>query len=353
MVVIDSSMFRQIISVVISMLVLTCCARQQDLDIQRISFSDYSSVPFGQHLDKMIVVPLSDNGMDDYMFSGFDKVICKNNNIYILDQLNRKIVIFNHAGNPIMSFSRRGRGPEEYLQITDFDVSEDGSILILDGQKDILIKYDKEGRFVNATPLLWQVNALKYLRGDRILLNIAPWDKTRDSKGSLIVANSDIKELYRLKLDNSNKDSNYALPAQIFNECGKDVLYHEPIDDLIYEITADGQLSKAYHVDLGIKAVPENLRNDIERHREEIRSYQTLVKAVYLDSALFIGSLLSKGMSDFVIDIERNICYEVDSASFVMLGVSGGYVVYKVMSDISSSDVYAPSLAMLPISEFI
>lgn len=177
------------------------------MDIQRIPFSDYSSVLFDQHIDKMIVVPLSDNWINDYMFSGFDNVICKNSNIYILDQRNRKIVIFNHAGEPIMNLSRRGRGPEEYLQITDFDVSDDGSILILDGQKVVLIKYDKEGCFVE----------------------YCSWDKTRDSKGSLIIANSDIEELYRLKLDNSNKDSNYALPAQIFNECNEFVLFHGPL----------------------------------------------------------------------------------------------------------------------------
>lgn len=33
--------------------------------------------------------------------------------------------------------NRRGRGSEEYLQVSDFDVDVEGGIWVLDGQKDV------------------------------------------------------------------------------------------------------------------------------------------------------------------------------------------------------------------------
>lgn len=33
--------------------------------------------------------------------------------------------------------NRRGRGSEEYLQVSDFDVDDEGGIWVLDGQKDV------------------------------------------------------------------------------------------------------------------------------------------------------------------------------------------------------------------------
>ena len=71
----------------------------------------------------------------DYLFAEADKVIYRNGQLYIMDWISRKIVSFKEDGQPGTVLHKRGRGPGEYLQISDFDIDDDIQLLSMCAQK--------------------------------------------------------------------------------------------------------------------------------------------------------------------------------------------------------------------------
>ena len=75
--------------------------------------------------------------------------------IYVSDN-KYTISIFSEDGKFIKKFSRVGRGPEEYVDISTFQVNDtDGGIEILD-RSGRIIRYDAEGNFIEVIDKLYQ-----------------------------------------------------------------------------------------------------------------------------------------------------------------------------------------------------
>ena len=85
-------------------------------DYQEDNF-DWKSV-FEQDLH---LVELTDTSKE-YSFTEISKLVFKKDKFYISDWATRRIIVLDLNGNPVFVLNRRGRGPEEYLQVTDFDV---------------------------------------------------------------------------------------------------------------------------------------------------------------------------------------------------------------------------------------
>ena len=107
-------------------------------------------------------------------FSEINKLVMKNGNIYIGDFRNHKIVVFDLAGNFKFAIDRKGRGPQEYLEIKNFAV-DDHSIYVIDNYRHILYVYDsRSGKYLNKKKLpvvVWDVECFD--NGD-FLFAVAP-----------------------------------------------------------------------------------------------------------------------------------------------------------------------------------
>ena len=58
-----------------------------------------------------------------------NKIVTTDNSIYILN--NNVILCFDIDGKFLFKLDKQGRGPEEYMYISDFDVSSDNKILTI------------------------------------------------------------------------------------------------------------------------------------------------------------------------------------------------------------------------------
>jgi len=74
--------------------------------------------------------------------------IDRKGNIYLRDITTQQLLVFDHSGNFIRAFSAKGMGPQEYFQISDFQVSED-KVIILDTSINKIIEFDHSGEFMN------------------------------------------------------------------------------------------------------------------------------------------------------------------------------------------------------------
>lgn len=80
--------------------------------------------------------------------------------IYVADA-NGKIAIFDDRGEYINSFNRRGRGPQEYNNITDIIVDENGNIRVLSRNGQVFI-YGESGEFLGKETLNKRENRTSY-----------------------------------------------------------------------------------------------------------------------------------------------------------------------------------------------
>ena len=76
-----------------------------------------------------------------------NKVFFKHNRFYILDQMQKSIIVFDENGKFIFRFNASGKGPGEYLEIASTTITEH-NIIIADNILMKLFYYDLNGKFI-------------------------------------------------------------------------------------------------------------------------------------------------------------------------------------------------------------
>jgi len=77
----------------------------------------------------------------------YSKIITTENNIYILDRRNSVIYSFNKEGKYLEKLCTLGRGPQDYLELSDFIVSQE-TIVVLDRIEKKILTYDLNFNFI-------------------------------------------------------------------------------------------------------------------------------------------------------------------------------------------------------------
>lgn len=89
------------------------------------------------------LVPLQADGM----VSSVDKVCMMDSLIYVLDQKQMALFIFNKEGYLRHTLKKLGRASGEYLSLDDFIVDEQGNIYLFDSSTQRITCYDAEGHY--------------------------------------------------------------------------------------------------------------------------------------------------------------------------------------------------------------
>lgn len=148
--------------------------------------------------------------------------------------------------------NRQGAGPEEYLRLSDFDISPDRKrISILDTRKKEILEYDFRGNLHRRNKLdNWYIG-IKYLNDSLYLLY----------SGNQISGNNNMKfSTYNIKTS-SVIDSFYPISVQKskylhihsannFSSFKNELLFCELYNDTIYTVTPSGY-APLYYLDFG------------------------------------------------------------------------------------------------------
>lgn len=321
------------------------CTNEEDILLESIRLEDYERQSFDKYLssqdDRYFEILLDDKGEKNFMISNIDKLICHDGHIYVLDWINRKIVVFDMNGQRKFVMSRRGRGPGEYLQISDFDIDDQGNIIVFDGQQDCFLRYDHEGRWIDTYRSAYQVNAIKSTDKGIYFIGLAPWNNYK-YKGHKILTFDQMNNIRNasLKYDKA-VDPNYTFTSPIFHECDTVILYHQPIDDFVVVFNRKGKIIKKYFIDFGLNRVPDVIRSNIQINREKLKEYSFLVKSIYIDNEKIIGSLMEDKINDFIIDRKRKVMYVQESGEakeWFTVGISNGYIFFQNTQEIYNKE---------------
>jgi hypothetical protein len=237
--------------------------------------------------DRVEIIPLETN--DKSLIKYITKLVCYNNNLYIFDYNLSKILAFNHSGKYLFSIDDQGGGPEQYKLVSDFDIDTDSNKILLVSPIDSkLHEYDMNGNFIRKYNLPESRNGaykhIKYLNSDMI----AFW--TFD---------------YNNRLKFYSKSKNH-----LVNECfpETDNFYERistplfpygnymarPVDNNIYEMSADGKLSVAYtwdfgklNIDLDKLVIPPVKKRNDARTKKILLEYMEKVRTSEIINYIF------------------------------------------------------------------
>jgi hypothetical protein len=245
-------------SIIISLVLFSCEFKRNELNtpsnLLSISFDiDKAKETSIEDLCNDIeLIPLENN--ENASLTGFHtiKIIPFNNDLYVLDgQLKQEILIFNKQGKYLRKINKTGRGPGEYINISDFDINPKSSNVEILQANGILYTYDLNGNFINTTQINSDsIRAFHYLAS--ISEDIVVFYTSTISKRVSFFSKKKKKIIRRTHIvpNECLINTNLAVGRSPFQRYGGNVYFHEPFSNIIYIVTND-QLIEYIEWDFG------------------------------------------------------------------------------------------------------
>jgi hypothetical protein len=278
-------------------------ADKPDGETEVIDFASFSEIevekfPKAIVREKMYINLDASN--DELLFSKIDRVKIINDRIYILGSQGirmKALLVFDRTGTGIGAVGRRGQGPEEYIQISSFDVNERGDIFFIDGtlDKDRVFVFDRNLQFVSVRRLPFEADIIKCLPGDRLLFGLASWNEGQNAPMKLAVTDRDLNTEQAYVEYGEYIDINNWLSDCFFIDVDGRIQYNKHIDNNVYEISPEGALVKTYRFDFGKKNMPDIYKKDIETNLMEIEKHRCLLNFTAITDRYILGTLYDQG----------------------------------------------------------
>ncbi len=186
-----------------------------------LDFKVNSEIATSSFVKQVEYIPLEIN--ESALFGEIDKIIVRNDLIYIADYHKHGVFVYNMKGEYQFAVDKRGQGPGEYIEIKSFAV-DDRYIYTIDNFKSRINLYDcRTGNFVRSeeSPIVaWDIETLH--NGDFILAFIP-------LKGGVLKHG---QPNYRIFIT----DENFKVKTSLF-EFDED--YYDPIGQRTYFTTTD------------------------------------------------------------------------------------------------------------------
>lgn len=120
--------------------VFSCTGHYQDIRNYEISLVSNSSLE--EFVESVREIQLETN--PECLIAKIDKICSDSELLYVVDQTQGVIYMFDHKGKFVSKVAQKGRAGNEYVTIADVEVL-DGDIYILDDVSQKIIKYDSYG----------------------------------------------------------------------------------------------------------------------------------------------------------------------------------------------------------------
>lgn len=243
--------------------------------------------------------------------SSVDKVVLFQDKIYVADKFLKKLMVYDLTGRLQKSIGEKGHGPGEYIDIADFSVDPQGNVYILDNQALALLKYDSIGNYKESQKLAFRTDAFQCLSNGNFLFSLSSLNKEDYKNDQLLLTNKDLKSIKKLQKYNSPTDENFRLSGFGFHKTAKGIFYHKPIDDRVYCIDEDGNLTDVFYFDFGERSVPDADKKNVENKIEnKFTNYTTLTYFTIVGKNHIYLSLFDRGnYKQAVVDTKQNIIY--------------------------------------------
>ena len=275
-----------------------------------------------------------------------DKMVFHSNCIFILDRsFSQSIFVFNMEGKHMNTINKKGRGPDEYIGISDFCFNGD-TLVVFDGLGAKLLLFNDKGDYLRSNKVGFHFrNIATFSQGDYLIV-------TRNAQ------NSFLEEINEYSLLIGIPDSIIKFKGfknnQFLREFKKTTtnpivdfqgykLFSPLLSNYIYQINSDGTYFPKYHLSF-VNGLPENYYNLI--NEEELEKYNYYMGVFQENNShLFIRFNPPESYYGYVIYNKmnsENICYDaIMSPEGLYLGFSAPKCTYLnyFVGSIEPSDV--------------
>lgn len=219
-------------------------ADQNVIYLDEINSND-SEAYCSEYFDSIYYVPLETN--DNCLIKRIDKLLYADSLFFVFDGKSENVLKFTDKGKFLFNVGSFGKGPAEYLQISDVGINKkDREIYILSNNARKLLKYDFDGNFIKSFALKTHPNKM-YISDDGVYIYHAPGSCSYDP----------IKIYYV----NKNFDEHY--PLVYYEKNSLEYKY----GGLVFSVTG---LFDSYYTDF---LVPSQSFNFYDREFNKVKSY--------------------------------------------------------------------------------
>lgn len=178
----------------------------------------------------------------------------RNGMFYLLDGQSKKLYSISSGGNTEYVIDRVGRGPGEYLNILDFDVSKDGSVYLLTGEGDEVMLFS-EGRFINKFQIGFRASSMAFMYDNDIAFFKQRYEDDYLGKNVIVITDPQFK-VKNAFLEESNTILTGSGEHLVSGTCNS-ILCYQQYENNLYWFDRDGILSRQT-IDFGEKVFPES-----------------------------------------------------------------------------------------------
>ncbi len=185
------------------------------------------------------------------------KTIFNDSLIFVQSSFDR-LMAFDRSGNFVRSYGNVGRGPGEFVQISDFAISPDNSKMYVNAEYDLLA-YDIGGRFLKSSKL-YDVGKIAFYNDSLLIVGLA---NIFPLGPNIVGVNTDISVYFTDLEGNMGKSYDYhhpmltalGMPVTSLYRSGGEVRFLELIADTLYTVTPEALIPYA-SFDLGPEKIP-------------------------------------------------------------------------------------------------
>ena len=298
-----------LISLVLHLSLISCGDRKhktenicRDISIEAITLdinpTKHAEIPFHKYFSDIELIPLETS--EKAIIKNVGKIICYNENYYVLDDAQNSLLIFNKDGTLNGTLTKKGRGPGEYMELYDFNINHfTGNIEILDPRGKIFV-YSQEYDFIETISIgIRATHRFHNINRDTIVF----YTSSEFQKLTFYSRNRDsvIKRDYSYdKIPNTNVFPKYGNISPFSHFDGK-TLFQVPYDNNIYDIT-DCNLKIHHIINFGKYGIePEEIpkgRDDYFyiRYYNELKNKAFSILCYYEFSEIVLSAYLFNGL---------------------------------------------------------
>lgn len=271
-------------------ILLTSCKEQltsQSSILTVLSFDEATPLDIKDFVEKQRFILLSIE--EDALFRRVDKLLAVNDHYYLFDHVNDSgVLVFDAQGNFVRKVGTFGEGPNQLQSIEDFQVNENGEILVLDATQNKIFVYSPTGEWEKDIPI--PVRAGGFVTTENGWLFAIDKDNQNNAiknfpKIGSFDTNMKIDSLFYTYPSGAENTNGY-YHAGLLSQSSKLISYNRPPDDTISIFSDKGNLVRQFVIDFKEKKLPievvDNtfLLKEIKEKQLDYRYLQIPIKVV-------------------------------------------------------------------------
>ena len=185
---------------------------------------------------------------DNSLIADVDKVLMEEDFFAVVDKRSNKILTFRYDGSHIATINRKGRGPQEYVNMSNATIDTKGKhFVVYDDMTERIILYNYDGDWVKSFKHDVLIDELVAKDGVLYVAHYRTMDNSEDYIASIELKSEEVKQIYGFP---NQYDTNVGVRGTTLTATTDGVLFTYILDNAIYEVK-QGKVTAKYNFDFG------------------------------------------------------------------------------------------------------